>query len=502
MAQATELTTCILLVTANDAPDAMAVPAGLHAAGIELRHLRGLEAAGAWMARPQRPQPDAILLGADLTQPLAAARRLRQADPAAQIIFIRSAATLRRFADGLAFLPGLAEAWVIEAEAPPERLHRMLARAGSATRARRRSARLAQQLNKVLTGTEPGEVADAQAARLAVAHGYLESILAQVPDPLFATDLAGLLIACNDAASGLFGRSLDDCVGMPITSLLPVEGGGAAVTQLVERAGTGATFHQQELRLRRSEDREPTDLELSLAPVRDADGRIAGVSFVARDVTTTRRTEAALRAALAEREVLIREIHHRVKNNLQVLASLLQLQARHLPEELRRRFEEAVSRVRAIARIHDRLAASADLAAIDFQRFVEELCRDLARSFGASHHVHFDVDVASVRATVETATPLALLLNELVSNALKHAFPADRPGRVSIVAARSGVEGHVLTISDDGVGLPEGYRAARRPGSLGLDLVEALLRQLGARMELRGNGGTTFLIALPATLGR
>jgi two-component sensor histidine kinase len=205
-----------------------------------------------------------------------------------------------------------------------------------------------------------------------------------------------------------------------------------------------------------------------------------------------KRDEERLRASLHEKEVLLKEVQHRVKNNLQVIASLLNLQSKHVQDEQAQQvLKESQNRIRAMALVHQKLYQSPDLGKISFAQYIRELATQLFRSFGIrSNTVSLRVRAHDVFLEVDTAIPCALIINELVSNSLKHAFPSGRTGEICI-DFRSDQGRLTLTVSDDGVGLPP---EAEFPNtqSLGWQLVSALTDQLDARLELRNGSGTTF----------
>ncbi len=185
------------------------------------------------------------------------------------------------------------------------------------------------------------------------------------------------------------------------------------------------------------------------------DGRVVAALQVSTDITERKRDEERLRASLREKESLLQEIHHRVKNNLQVISSLLSLQADQLDDpQARAAFRDSRNRVRAMAVLHERLYRSGRLDRIDFSRQVEMLCSNLFCSYGIDPScVRLELRLAEVWLDIERAMPCGLLLNELVSNALKHAFPDGRQGfvRVSLDAGPTGE--YTLIVADNGVGL-------------------------------------------------
>jgi PAS domain S-box-containing protein len=202
-----------------------------------------------------------------------------------------------------------------------------------------------------------------------------------------------------------------------------------------------------------------------------------------------------LQKALGEREVLLREIHHRVKNNLQLMTSLFRLQARQLTGSARVFFEEAQNRVHSIGLLHEHLYGAHDLSAVEFGEYARGLVAAIAEIAGRAE-VRLTVDAEDVLIGVDQAIPCGLILNELLTNALRHAFPAGRGGTVEVRLRRHGLETFELTVSDDGVGLPDHVDVAKS-STLGLELVYTLICQLRGSLALTRDAGTVFHISCP-----
>jgi len=207
-----------------------------------------------------------------------------------------------------------------------------------------------------------------------------------------------------------------------------------------------------------------------------------------------RRAQEEMQAALREKEVLLREIHHRVKNNLQVISSLLSLQAGGMtdPEALEM-LKESQNRVRSMALVHEQLHRSRDLSGIGIPEYVRSLTASLISSYGIdSSEISLDLRIAEATLPIDVAVPCGLIIQELVSNSLKHAFPHGRQGEIAVRIGRAAA-GWELRVADNGSGLPSGLD----PGasrSLGLRLVRILAEQLNATLECSTNRGTEFTI--------
>ena len=237
--------------------------------------------------------------------------------------------------------------------------------------------------------------------------------------------------------------------------------------------------------------------ESRLVPEIGADGRARSVVAVTRDITVRKQAEEHMRTSLDEKVLLLKEVHHRVKNNLQVICSLLNLQAGTAADrEAREMLQESQNRVRIMALIHEKLYESPDLARIEATQYLRTLVTTAIHSYGAHRdRIVGEVVGDEMPVDADTAIPLGLLVNELVSNALKHAFPDGRPGTIRVELWAGGGRALSLTVADDGVGLPEGLDVDRAP-TLGLQLVQALVDQLNGKLEITRNGGTRFDIHL------
>ena len=204
-----------------------------------------------------------------------------------------------------------------------------------------------------------------------------------------------------------------------------------------------------------------------------------------------------IEASLNEKEVLLQEIHHRVKNNMQVISSLLNLQAAYVddPQALEI-LQESQNRVRSMALVHEKLYRSANLAEINFAEYVRDLAGYLRRAQAADvTRIRLDINAADVFLGVDAAVPCGLIINELVTNSLKHAFPNGRSGKICIELAALDTE-YVLVIEDNGVGLPP-HLDIQNTETLGLQLVDTLIDQLDGSLELENTGGVKFTIKFP-----
>jgi two-component sensor histidine kinase len=256
---------------------------------------------------------------------------------------------------------------------------------------------------------------------------------------------------------------------------------------------------------------------VSSLPIANVDGYLSMAIFVFNGVlisvviTQPNRTEAALKASLQEKEVLLKETHHRVKNNIQVICSLLSLQADRLANEnLREVLSDIGDRVRSMALIHEKLHQSKDLAHVDFAEYAQSLMEHIWSAHNAAERgIRLSLDLQPVWLPVNIAVPCGLVLNELVNNALKYAFVEPGAGcreqgpcapEVAIMVQVNSARQICLRVRDNGVGLPPGL-VWQEAKTLGLHLVQMLARQIGASLNHHGEKGTDFALTFVAHPG-
>ena len=229
-------------------------------------------------------------------------------------------------------------------------------------------------------------------------------------------------------------------------------------------------------------------------PLSNDGGEFSGAVYITRNINELKNVENRLKFSLEEKEVLLREIHHRVKNNMQIISSLLNLQSRYLNDEKTVNvLSESRNRVRSMAMVHEELYRSRDLSKIDFADYIQRLLSGLFNSYGVDKNiVKPEINVENVLLNIDMAVPCGLIINELVSNALKHAFVQGQKGKISIKFHPHG-EKYVLTVADDGIGLPENIDF-KNTKTLGLQLVTTLVKQLSGSIDISRDTGTLFKI--------
>ena len=315
-------------------------------------------------------------------------------------------------------------------------------------------------------------------------------------DAVFLLNFDGVHIAVNKKAADMLGYSIKELVGKSYKEIVAPHEFQQSQKKMKDLLD-GKTFSLYERNFRKKDGTEfPVEINVSL--VRDAESRPLFIQSIARDITERKKAEEQIKASLKEKEVLLQEIHHRVKNNMQIISSLVKLQSRLVtdPKALET-FRSTQNRVRSMALIHERLYQSKDFARVDFNEYVRSLAGSLFSAYTVSSgDIQLHVDIKDVFVDINTAIPCGLIINELVSNSLKHAFPDGKKGQINITMHPLNKNEAELTFSDNGVGLPENVDF-RNTESLGLHLVTILAEdQLHGNIKLDRKEGTKFQMKL------
>jgi len=310
-------------------------------------------------------------------------------------------------------------------------------------------------------------------------------------DGFCITDLRYTVLYVNDSFRILFGYEEDELLGQNIRVL-----GGASVPDRFLRE-VDEQIRQQGwsgIVQGRRKDGSEFPVEVSISVVLNDHGEPVALVGVARDITERVQAEERIRSSLKEKEVMLKEIHHRVKNNLQVISSLLNLQsAQEQNPAILAALKESQGRVRSMALVHEELYRSNDLADINMDSYVRKLTANLFFAYqSATTRVALDIDVRDVYLPVDTAIPCGLIINELISNSLKYAFKKRQKGLVTVRFDHDG-PAYSLVVSDDGVGLPKDLDIENTE-SLGLQLVGTLAKQLRGAIDVDRAKGTSFTL--------
>lgn len=253
-------------------------------------------------------------------------------------------------------------------------------------------------------------------------------------------------------------------------------------------------FTQLELQLEYSKDFPKIWLELFLNPIVNSKGKVTEISLVAHDITEKKLTESEVLNSLKEKEVLLKEVHHRVKNNLQVISSILNLQSSFVTDEKTLDLlEESRNRIRSMAIIHENLYQTSNFSSINFANYLGNLTNDLISTYQVQEDkIELILDLQEVAIALDQAIPCGLMINEIITNALKYAFPNNRKGTV-LISLREEKDIVTLCVEDNGIGLPKGFNYLESE-TLGLQLVATLVEQLEGTLILEAEKGTKFLI--------
>jgi two-component sensor histidine kinase len=289
------------------------------------------------------------------------------------------------------------------------------------------------------------------------------------PRRLEDNELRGLQLLCDQAAIAIHNARLDEI----------------ARHELLERRAAEEELRDLNAHLEQRIAQRTQELWLANEELRrEADERQAALQ--------------RLSASLAEKEVLLREIHHRVKNNLQVISSMFNLQAGRMRDpQVVDVLRESQNRLRSMGLIHEKLYRSENLSQVDFSGYIESLAAFLFQAYRFDpQQVKLRLEVEAIDLPIDTAVPCGLLLNELIANALKHAFPAGRRGSLTVELKRLPGENILLRVADDGIGMP--VTADPSAGSsLGMTLVHALADQLDGELEMKRDNGTEISLVFP-----
>jgi two-component sensor histidine kinase len=240
-------------------------------------------------------------------------------------------------------------------------------------------------------------------------------------------------------------------------------------------------------------DRENIVLETFLTPIKITGKNKFDVACLAVDLTDKKEIELRLRKLLTEKEFLLKEVHHRVKNNLQVISSILNLQSSYVKDKgTLEILRESQNRIKSMSFIHESLYRSDDFSSVNFSGYINSLSSNLVRTYIIDHgNIKLDLDLGDVNLSLDQAIPCGLILNELISNSIKYAFPGNREGKIRIELYREGGKIY-FNVSDNGVGLPDNLDV-ENTDSLGLQLVYILISQLDGDITVISKKGTTFL---------
>jgi len=317
------------------------------------------------------------------------------------------------------------------------------------------------------------------------------ALVEHAPVAIFESNVAGECVFVNQRWSELTGFTREQANGPGWMNVVHREDRAKLFADWQAAAAKGGEFVYE---TRFDTARGIVSVLGNSVPLLDASGQTIGHLGTISDVTELKASAARIAASLAEKDVLLREVHHRVKNNLQVISSLLRLQASKIEDrQAREVFLDSQNRVHSIGLLHDSLYQASDLAHVDMAEYLGKLIGGVRRTYsGAANHVDVQIDVENISLPVDQAVPCGLIINELLTNAFKHAFPArswpsERAGQIA-VRVRQG-DRIAITVTDDGAGLPDHF-GERETKSLGMSLIRTLVKQLDGQLSFESHPGT------------
>ncbi len=322
----------------------------------------------------------------------------------------------------------------------------------------------------------------------------LSRAVEQSPASIVITDLIGNIEYVNPKFTEITGYSLEEAIGQNPRILKSGENPRELYKNLWDTITSGNEWHG--LFLNKKKDNTLFWESASISAIKNEEGKITHFCAVKEDITEQKTKDEKLQNSLKEKELMLREIHHRVKNNLQIISSLLKLQATYITDPTALEyFRISQDRVKSMALIHQQLYRSTDLSSINFGDYLRHLTTHLFQAYGVNeNNIRLNIDAKNIYIGIDTAIPCGLLINELISNSLKHAFPNNRKGRIIIRMELKDENTYLLTVSDNGVGFPEDIDF-RNTKSLGMQLVITLTDQIDGKIELIRDSGTIFNIS-------
>ncbi|HQU88710.1 MAG TPA: PAS domain S-box protein [Denitromonas sp.] len=346
------------------------------------------------------------------------------------------------------------------------------------------------------------DVSDRKAGEAALQRSEqrFRQVVESAPDGLAMVDTAGQMVLVNAGMESIFGYTRDEMLGHTIEMLMPQRhrsAHGALFQGYLEEPTARDMAGRRELYARRKDGSE-FPVEIGLNPIPTEAGTM--VLATIQDVTRRKADRQMIERSLEEKTVLLHEIHHRVKNNLQVISSLLNLQARNADPSVSRALSESQGRVKAMALIHQLLYERNDFSQVDLATYLQRLCALLQESYrDGPARFSLQVNAAEpVHLNLQRAVSCGLLVNELVTNAIKHAFPDGRSGHIKVTLAPIDKDHCAITVADDGVGLPPEVS----PGTsrtLGMQLIPLLSDQAGGQWQVFREQGTRFELNISTT---
>ncbi len=324
---------------------------------------------------------------------------------------------------------------------------------------------------------------------------YLDQLFESAQEAIVMADHKGGALRINQEFTKLFGYTQEETIGKTMDELIVPKKLRQSATLITEKVAKGEKTAFEAIRCRK--DGQMIAVSVLASPI-IVGGKQIGTYGIYRNITERKMAEDQIKASLKEKEILLQEVHHRVKNNMQIISSLLNLQSSHIKDkESLGLFKSSQNRVKSMALIHERLYQSKDFTRIDVADYVQNLTNHLFITYGISKEaIRLKINIKDIFLDINTAIPCGLIINELVSNSLKHAFPNGKKGEIQISMRPLSKSEMELVVGDNGVGMPEDANL-RNTKSLGLYLVSMLAEdQLHGKIKLDKTGGTAYRFRL------
>ncbi|MEX0685662.1 MAG: histidine kinase dimerization/phosphoacceptor domain -containing protein [Balneolales bacterium] len=321
---------------------------------------------------------------------------------------------------------------------------------------------------------------------------YQVSLLNQIGEAVLSTDLNGLITYWNLAAQELYGWTAEEVIGRNVVDITPSEQTKKQADELLQVMQEGNSWAGEFMV--KHKDGKVFPAWVSSSPILDTQGNHIGIVGISSDLSRRKQDEKVIKDSLHEKNILLNEIHHRVKNNLAIVSSLLTLQASSVTDKkLKVILKESEGRIHAMALIHELLYKHDDFSRIDFGAYIKKLLLHISEYYEAtSALIKTQVQSVPIFLEISTAIPCGLITHEILTNIFKHAFPRGKQGEI-IVTLKHVDDTVTMVISDNGIGLPKITKGT----TLGLMLIEGLVKQIKGTLISETKNGTTYTITFP-----
>ncbi len=325
---------------------------------------------------------------------------------------------------------------------------------------------------------------------------YLETILTAVPDAVVTLDKNHHVIEWNPGAENLFHYTAQEAVGKHVDSLVAFN--GSEIMQEAQAYSdsvtSGTPFYLQET-VRYTKEGAPIDVLMSAAPIH-IEGKLVGAVGVYADISKLKTAEQRVIKLLEEKDQLIKEVHHRIKNHMNTMYSILSVQASYFrnPDVLAA-FEEAKNRIRLMQSLYHKLYSGSNSNSMQLQPFILELIRDLQTAYSTSAYISISTEIENIQVTAKQSLPIGIIVTELITNSLKYAFPDSHTGHISVSLKKTESKILEIRIEDDGDGASDSIITDKTYG-FGLTLVQGYARQFDGSVDIESTHGTSIIVTL------